>query len=48
MAKTAFPELLSVSVCAVLVVPICWLGNVKVVGARITLAPIAAPLRLIL
>src|SRR5882724_11534491 len=45
MVSVALPLLVSVTVCGVLVVPICWLGKVTMVGEKLTLAPIAVPLR---
>ena len=39
MVSAAVPELVSVTVCAALVVPTSWLVNVRLVGERLTLAP---------
>ena len=36
MLNAALPVLVRVTVCAVLVVPTSWLGNVRLVGAKLT------------
>jgi hypothetical protein len=40
------PLLLSVTVCAALVVPTFWLANVRLVGARLAAGAVPLPLRL--
>ena len=45
MLSAALPLLVTVTVCAVLEVPICWLAKVTTVGEKLMLAPIAVPLR---
>ena len=48
MVNAALPLLVRVTVCATLVVPICWLAKDTIVGERVTVAPIAVPLRVTL
>jgi len=46
MLKAAFPALLRVTLCAVLVVPTFWLLNVRLVGKTLAAAAAPVPVRL--
>jgi hypothetical protein len=47
MFSAALPAFLRVTLCAALVVLICWNPNVRLVGDRLTMGPVPVPVRLI-